>query len=71
LLLTATVLAAKFVDDRYFTNKHYAKVGGIPLRDLNALELSMLALLRYRLHVSLGDLRWHLKQARPLQAARA
>lgn len=65
LLLTATVLAAKFLDDVYYTNRHYAKVGGVSLAELNDLERHMLMLLAYRLRVSTADMQWHLKQVLP------
>jgi hypothetical protein len=38
LLLVGTMVAAKFYEDRVLTNSYYAKVGGIPLAELNALE---------------------------------
>lgn len=66
LVLTATVLAAKFLDDEYYTNRHYAKVGGVSLAELNSLEMHMLTLLAYRLRVSTTDLQWHLRQVRSL-----
>lgn len=42
LFLTAVMEAAKFLDDHYFSNKHWAEVGGIPTAELNALELEFL-----------------------------
>lgn len=54
LLVTALTLACKMLDDRCFSNVHYAKVGGIPTaREMNRLELQFLSYLKYRLHVSL------------------
>lgn len=38
LLFTSIVIAAKFVDDKFYKNKYYASVGGIPLTTLNELE---------------------------------
>lgn len=52
LFLTAVMLAAKFTDDHYYTNGFYAKVGGLSVRELNALELLMLKQLDFRLFVS-------------------
>lgn len=53
LLVTALTLACKVLDDRCFSNVHYAKVGGIPsAREMNRLELQFLAYVKYRLHVT-------------------
>eukprot|EP01134_Creolimax_fragrantissima_P002509 CFRG2509T1 len=49
MILTGLVLAAKFSQDRYFTNTHYARVGGLPGRELKALELEFLARITYTL----------------------
>eukprot|EP00659_Diplonema_papillatum_P008893 gene8893-13793_t len=43
LLLVALVLAAKFRDDVYYSNKYYASVGGVTAAEMNALEISALA----------------------------
>lgn len=51
LLITSMVLAAKFHDDLFFTNAHYAKIGGIRVEELNALERRFCQLLDWRLHV--------------------
>ena len=42
VMITALLLAAKFFDDEYFHNSFYAKLGGISLAELNALELEFL-----------------------------
>lgn len=41
-LLVATMLAQKALEDYFFTNDHYAKVGGVALTELNCLELDFL-----------------------------
>ena len=46
------MLAAKFFDDQYFNNAYYAKVGGVPRREMNSLELEFLFLVNFSLHVS-------------------
>jgi len=51
-LLTALVLAAKYNEDIYYSNEHYAKVGGTTLRELGRLEVAFLRLLDWRLMVS-------------------
>ena len=42
ILLTSVVLAAKTYDDNFYTNTHYARVGGVPVEELNSLELKFL-----------------------------
>lgn len=41
-LLVATMLAQKSLEDFFFTNDHYARVGGVALTELNFLELDFL-----------------------------
>jgi len=52
LLVTSVMLAAKFFDDIYYSNAYYAKVGGIRIKEVNALETQFLRLIDWRLHVS-------------------
>ncbi|KAJ4461759.1 putative Crp/Fnr family transcriptional regulator [Paratrimastix pyriformis] len=52
LLITSMVVAAKFFDDRYYTNTYYAQVGGISVAELNVMELEFLFLINFSLHVS-------------------
>lgn len=53
LLITSLMIAAKNIDDRCYSNAHYARVGGIAtVKEVNRLELQMLALLRYNIYVS-------------------
>jgi len=52
LLLTAVMLAAKFHDDLFYSNAHYAKVGGLSLSEMCALESRFLNLLCWKLYVS-------------------
>ena len=42
LVLVATMLAAKFFDDFYHSNKHWALIGGIPLHEINEVRNSSL-----------------------------
>lgn len=42
LLITSTLIAAKMRDDEYYANTYYAKIGGIGVEELNALELHFL-----------------------------
>ena len=41
------VLAIKYNEDDYYSNKYYAKVGGIALCELNELEYYLLILLEF------------------------
>ena len=46
------MIAAKFYDDVSFSNKFYAKVGGITPNELNQLEIEMLYNSNFNLNVS-------------------
>ncbi|XP_038900591.1 cyclin-U4-1-like [Benincasa hispida] len=52
LLITSVLLSAKFLDDLYYNNAYYAKVGGISTMEMNLLELDFLFGLRFQLNVS-------------------
>eukprot|EP01065_Artemidia_motanka_P019181 TRINITY_DN2273_c3_g1_i2.p1 TRINITY_DN2273_c3_g1~~TRINITY_DN2273_c3_g1_i2.p1 ORF type:complete len:233 (+),score=29.57 TRINITY_DN2273_c3_g1_i2:184-882(+) len=54
LMLTSFVVAAKVRDDVYYANKYYATVGGVSVRDLNAMEATFLTVMDWDLHVD-GD----------------
>jgi len=47
--------AAKYLDDFYYSNKHWAEVGGISTRELNALELELLFRLNFNLSIRRED----------------
>jgi hypothetical protein len=51
LTLTSVLLASKFLDDFYYNNAYWARVGGVGTGELNTLELDMLAKLHFNLHV--------------------
>lgn len=51
LLLTAVLLATKMIDDVLYDNAHFAKVGGLDVKELNMLELDMLKVLDFRLFI--------------------
>jgi hypothetical protein len=53
VLLTNVLIAAKFYDDWYRTNAHFANVGGISTQHMNDLEVEMLYLLNWDLYTSL------------------
>lgn len=55
LFLIAVMEAAKYLDDFYYSNKHWAEVGGISTREINALELEFLFRLNFNLSVKRQD----------------
>ncbi|GER49399.1 cyclin family protein [Striga asiatica] len=52
LLITSVMLSAKFMDDMYYNNAYYAKVGGISTREMNILEVDFLFGLGFHLNVT-------------------
>lgn len=52
LLITSIMLAAKFVDDAFFNNAYYAKVGGVSSLEMNKLEMKFLFSIDFRLRVN-------------------
>jgi len=52
IILGCLLLAIKYNEDVYFTNEHYAKVGGISLEELNYLEYFSFQLLEFNLYIS-------------------
>jgi len=42
LFLTSVLLASKYCDDVCYTNKYYARVGGLSCTELNSLEIEFL-----------------------------
>ncbi|KAF9268333.1 cyclin-domain-containing protein, partial [Marasmius fiardii PR-910] len=49
LVIAGVTVASKFFSDVFYTNSRYAKVGGLPLAELNQLELQFLLLNDFRL----------------------
>ncbi|KAK4517939.1 tRNA pseudouridine synthase 1 [Mucor velutinosus] len=62
LLITSIVVASKFTSDIFYANSRYAKVGGIPLVELNQLELELLFLLDFQLFIPLEDIQLYADQ---------
>ncbi|CAL0328162.1 unnamed protein product [Lupinus luteus] len=52
LLITSVMVAAKFMDDIYYNNAYYAKVGGITTIEMNFLEVDFLFGLGFHLNVT-------------------
>lgn len=59
LLLASVLVATKFQDDNMFSMKWYADVGGVHVDDLARMELSLLKLLDWRMHVSQDEYTQH------------
>ncbi|KAI9701406.1 MAG: hypothetical protein M1820_006497 [Bogoriella megaspora] len=51
LVIAGVTCASKFFSDIFYTNSRYAKVGGLPLPELNHLELQFLLLNDFRLAI--------------------
>eukprot|EP01018_Ginkgo_biloba_P006098 Gb_01709 [translate_table: standard] len=54
LLITSVMVAAKFVDDAFFNNAYYAKVGGVNTLEMNRLELEFLFNLDFKLQLTVS-----------------
>ncbi|KAF3433206.1 hypothetical protein FNV43_RR24308 [Rhamnella rubrinervis] len=52
LLVTSILVSAKFMDDIYYNNAYYAKVGGISTTEMNLLEVDFLFGLSFELNVT-------------------
>lgn len=55
-MIAGVTCASKFFSDVFYTNSRYAKVGGLPLVELNHLELQFLLLNDFRLAVPLEEM---------------
>ena len=51
LLFVAIIISIKFLDDKYYNNEYYAKVGGVSVQELNRMEKEFLFLIGFRLFV--------------------
>ncbi|CAA3005370.1 cyclin-U4-1-like [Olea europaea subsp. europaea] len=52
LLITSVLVSAKFMDDIFYNNAYYAKVGGISTAEMNLLEVDFLFGLGFQLNVT-------------------
>ncbi|KAI3864000.1 hypothetical protein MKW98_031592 [Papaver atlanticum] len=52
LLITSVRIAAKFIDDSFYNNAYYAKVGGVSTAEMNKMEINFLFSLDFRLQVT-------------------
>ncbi|KAI1785348.1 cyclin-domain-containing protein [Ganoderma leucocontextum] len=56
LVIAGVTVASKFFSDVFYTNSRYAKVGGLPLTELNQLELQFLLLNNFHLMISQSEM---------------
>lgn len=52
IILGCLILAIKYNQDLYYTNKEYAKIGGVSLQELNRLEYLSSELINFNLFIS-------------------
>lgn len=52
IVVAAFVLANKFLEDSYYSNKFWSETLNIPLSVINSIELKFLSVISFRLHVS-------------------
>ncbi|GAB2281253.1 hypothetical protein Dimus_015858 [Dionaea muscipula] len=57
LLITSIMVAAKFIDDAFYNNAYYAKVGGVGTVEMNKLEIKFLFSIDFRLKVTVETFR--------------
>lgn len=51
MLIASIMLAAKFLDDQFFKNDYYARIGGITVKEINVSEMELLKVLDYQLMI--------------------
>ncbi|KAG0189008.1 hypothetical protein DFQ28_004003 [Apophysomyces sp. BC1034] len=56
LIIAGVMVSSKFFSDVFYTNTRYAKVGGLPVSELNSLELEFLFLNDFNLTVPISEL---------------
>ncbi|KAI9269886.1 cyclin-domain-containing protein [Sporodiniella umbellata] len=56
LIITGLMISSKLYSDIFFTNTRYAKVGGLPVAELNALEIEFLYMNEYNVFIPIDVL---------------
>ncbi|KAH3688425.1 hypothetical protein WICPIJ_000564 [Wickerhamomyces pijperi] len=56
LIIAGVTVASKFFSDIFYKNSRYAKVGGLPLEELNHLEIQFLLLTDFKLLIQTEEL---------------
>lgn len=51
LIAASLLVTAKFKDERHYNNAHYAKIGGLEVKEMNYLEAKFLVLMNFDLHI--------------------
>ena len=51
LILASTVVAIKYNEDKFYSNKYYAKIGGVTLEEMNTLESGFINCIDFYLFV--------------------
>ncbi|KAJ3323905.1 hypothetical protein HDU76_013523, partial [Blyttiomyces sp. JEL0837] len=54
MFLASLILASKYLQDKTYSNKAWAKISGLSLGEVNKAEMKMLKWLDFDLHVSMG-----------------
>jgi hypothetical protein len=62
IILVSISVAAKFVDDKFFGNDFYSKVGGISLSEFNLLEVHFMIMLSFDLMIQPQNYQNYLSQ---------
>ncbi|MCJ1309953.1 hypothetical protein MMC25_003614 [Agyrium rufum] len=55
LVIAGVTVASKYCSDVFYTNSRYAKVGGLPLFELNHLELQFLLLMDFEMFIPVEE----------------
>lgn len=50
ILLISILISIKYLEDIFFSNQFYAKIGGIKLEEINELEIEFLKLIKFRVY---------------------
>ncbi|EIM21224.1 cyclin-related 2 [Wallemia mellicola CBS 633.66] len=61
LIIAGITVSSKFLSDIFYTNSRYAKVGGLPLSELNQLELHFLLLNDFNLFINKSEIDFYFK----------
>lgn len=52
MFLASLMVASKYLHDKNYRNKAWAKISGLGIQEINAAEMAFLRLIDYKLHVS-------------------
>ncbi len=63
---TALVLAQKYLDDNRYTNRTWSKILGIPLNELNEMEMEFLQQINYDIHITCDEYKDWLNETQEL-----